>query len=677
MKERWSIILIVLGIYFFIPSIILCKPINDSLIFNKVFSYKRNYTEPIKGEEYGIYLKYSFKTQRRNPTLFLIPTMYTIAKGERHYIGETYGKIVFNNIVNYEIKPQIAIGNISHYRKIMPVIFKYTIPQLYEMSLFNDKVLSPFNYNNRKFYKYIIDSISSQNTKILFEPRVNSTQLIKGFCHVNNSTGRIEYTSFTGEYDMIRFMTNIDMRTNNSYNLILPQYSNTKIYFKFLGNDIEASFDIFYDPQTNIFHSDSIKNTSNYILMNKVRPIPLTNTEDSIYNEYFNKKSNNDTINHDKKQTQASKIKEVAWDIIGDHILNSMKAETDNAYLRLSPIFNPLYLSYGHSRGLSYKMRINGHYNFSYNKQISFNPYFGYNFKIKKIYLTAPLRYTFNRKKNRWIEFVFATGNRITDSRVLDIIKNENRDTIDFSTLKLDYFNDNILKLSTNTNINKHISVLFGCIYHYRNAVNKDNMADLNKPTSYRSFAPNVSIQLNLNSKGPIITANYERCISKFLMSNMEYEKWEFDLSFKKKWQNLKQYTVRTGCGFYTNRSTSFFVDFSNFHENYLPNEDNDWIGQFQLLNSQWYNASKYYIRTNMSYESPLLFLTWLPWCGKYIENESIYISALQIEHTRPYFEVGYGITNRYFSLGIFGSLLNGGFYEIGYKFTFELFRNW
>lgn len=59
-------------------------------------------------------------------------------------------------------------------------------------------------------------------------------------------------------------------------------------------------------------------------------------------------------------------------------------------------------------------------------------------------------------------------------------------------------------------------------------------MADLNKPTSYRSFAPNISIQLNLNSKGPIITANYERCISKFLMSNMEYEKWEFDLSFKK-----------------------------------------------------------------------------------------------------------------------------------------------
>lgn len=68
-----------------------------------------------------------------------------------------------------------------------------------------------------------------------------------------------------------------------------------------------------------------------------------------------------------------------------------MKAETDNAYLRLSPIFNPLYLSYGHSRGLSYKMRINGHYNFSYNKQISFNPYFGYNFKIKKY--TLPLLY--------------------------------------------------------------------------------------------------------------------------------------------------------------------------------------------------------------------------------------------------------------------------------------------
>lgn len=673
MKENRSIILIILGIYFFIPSIIFCKPVDDSLIFKRMFSYKRNFTKPINGDVYDIYLKYSFKTNKRNPTLFLIPTMYTIAKGERDYFGETYGKIEFKNIREYEIYPRIAIGNIAHYRKIMPIIFKYTIPQLYDTSLFGDNILSPFNHNNKKFYKYKIDSVNIKSTKILFYPRLSSTQLVKGFCWVDNHTGKIDSTTFTGEYDMLKFTTSINMGDNNSFSLILPKKSKTSVNFKFLKNNINASFEVYYLPQTNDKLVDSLKNIHSFTLMKKIRPIPITNFEDSLYNEYLNKKSINDTVSKKNK----SKIKEVAWNIIGDHVLNSMKAETSNASLRLSPLFNPLYLSYGHSRGLSYKMRMNGYYDLSYNKQISLNPYFGYNFKIKKIFLNAPFRYTFNKKRNRWVELSVGTGNRITDSRVLDIIKNENRDTIDFSALKLDYFNDNFLKLKTNTDISKNISLALGCVYHYRNAVKKNEMAELGRSTTYRSFAPNLSLQLKLNSESPILTATYERCIPKFLNSNMEYEKWEFDLSFQKKWQTLKQYSIRTGWGFYTNQSTSFFVDFHNFHENYLPDDDNDWVGQFQLLNSQWYNASKYYIRTNISYESPMLFLTWLPWAGKHIETESIYVNALQIEHTRPYFEVGYGVTNRFFSIGLFGSFLNWGLHEIGYKFTFELFKNW
>jgi hypothetical protein len=56
---------------------------------------------------------------------------------------------------------------------------------------------------------------------------------------------------------------------------------------------------------------------------------------------------------------------------------------------------------------------------------------------------------------------------------------------------------------------------------------------------------------------------------------------------------------------------------------------------------------------------------------------ERVYISALNIEHTRPYFELGYGFTTRYLSTGFFTSFLGSKYEGFGFKFTVELFRRW
>jgi hypothetical protein len=62
---------------------------------------------------------------------------------------------------------------------------------------------------------------------------------------------------------------------------------------------------------------------------------------------------------------------------------------------------------------------------------------------------------------------------------------------------------------------------------------------------------------------------------------------------------------------------------------------------------------------------------------GRHLERERFYLSALSIEHTRPYYEVGYGFTTRFFSIALFSSFLNAQFRNIECKFTFELFRRW
>lgn len=675
MKCRWFKIWgTLLGIFLSMPSFVLSGTKPDTLVMNRVFSYRNNHMESVADTSGNLYLKYIFHTRRRNFTLFFVPTMYTIAKGNRYNIGETYGKIKFRSINDYDIQRQLTTGSISSYRKTMPIVLDYIIPDLYGMSLFDDHILSPFHARNSRFYRYSVADTGGDSARVTFRPKLINTQLVVGSAVVDKPTGRIRHVTLTGNYDMIRFSINADMGDGTSGNPLLPASCTTRAKFTFLGNNINTQFSLVLDNKTTL--PDSLSSVDMQ-LMDSIRPVPLTSAERGIYKEHMKERSPRDTT-VSKAERRRMKLKRIAWDIIGDHMLNSIGAENDRAYIRFSPLVNPLYMSYSGSRGLSYKLNMGARYNFSANSDITLSPHMGYNFKIRQWQFGIPLRYTYDKRHDAWTELTWSTGNRITNSDVLDILKDETRDTVDFSSLNLEYFDDHMLQLKNNIALGRHVNLTAGCVYHQRNAVNREALVQMGRPAVYRSFAPQLTASFVPYRQGPIFTANYERSILGVLGSDTEYEKWEFDLSFKKKLNLLRQYSLRIGGGFYTNRSTDYFVDFSNFRENYMPGGwDDDWSGKFQLLNSEWYNASKYYVRTNFSYESPLMLLTWMPFVGRYIETERLYFSALQIEYTKPYFELGYGFTTRYFSIGAFSSFLNCKFHEAGCKFTFELFRKW
>ena len=140
----------------------------------------------------------------------------------------------------------------------------------------------------------------------------------------------------------------------------------------------------------------------------------------------------------------------------------------------------------------------------------------------------------------------------------------------------------------------------------------------------------------------------------------------------------LQTLNLRFGSGLYTRRDHNIFMDFSNFRDENLPEGwDDDWSGNFQLLSSRLYNASKYYLRGNVSFESPLMAASFVPLLGRYVERERIYWSSLAIAHHHVYSELGYGFSCRFFSLGAFASFNGIKYKDIGCKFTFELFKRW
>lgn len=246
------------------------------------------------------------------------------------------------------------------------------------------------------------------------------------------------------------------------------------------------------------------------------------------------------------------------WNSFGDYVINRTKGNfgtKDQGAFRISPILNPLYLSYSGRRGVTYKLKLNGSYKFSLNRDISIEFKAGYSFKQNQFYFNIPIRFNFNKRRNGYIGLDIGNGNRITNSSIVDQIKHESLDSIDWDKLELDYFKDFYVKFMVNYDLSNKWSVKPGMIYHRRSAVNEAGFVAANRPTTYYSFAPSLEIQFRPSGwSGPIITADYERGV-RIGSADMDYERFEFDVSWKKNFYSLRSMSLRLGSGFYTSKA--------------------------------------------------------------------------------------------------------------------------
>ena len=662
-----------LGMMTLMPSVCFARDYRDSVVMNRVWNFAANQPAQAVEEVSNVYSIFTMDVKRRNVLLWLVPTMYSIAHGDRNFVGEIYGKAKLSSDYRMMLKIQEKFGTIPHFRKPIPALFEMTSPNIYGDQFYIDRLLSPFRSSNRRYYKYRI-TYDHDKAYVRFIPRVNNTQLVEGEAKINFQTGAVDSLAFKGEFDMIKFKVDVTMNPERPYGL--PLNSQTKASFKFMGNNIQAEFKTLFDcPQT---LPDNIQLVERLDSIAMVRPVPLTPVQDSIYHEYVEKqKKQEETDSVDsqlQKRSKVAKVKDFFWDVIGEHMVNSTDFGSAKAYMRISPLLNPFYMSYSTSKGLSYKLSAYAFYKWNDHRYMSFEPSFGYNTKVEQFYYTLPLAVTYNPKRNGVVTLTWGNGNRIGNGALQEKYSEKWGNEVPFPE-----FRDEYVTLTNNIGVFDWIQWTIGLTYHRRSATSeREKLKALGEPAVYSSFAPLTTIHLIPWSMGPVLTANYERSIMKILGSNQQYERWEFDASYKHDAKGMRILNLRAGAGFYTNRSTDYFVDYTNFHDNNLPTGwEDDWTGQFQLLDGRWYNESNYYIRGHVSYDSPLLALSWLPWAGSFIEAERLYFSALGVERTRPYFELGYGMKCRYFSTGIFASFLNTSYNSFEFKFTFQLFNRW
>jgi len=662
--------MVMLGILTSMPSTVFGREKKDSLILDRIHSYQKANVSSIDSIEDNVYLKLRYNVERRNPILLVIPSTYVLARGEREYIRESYNKVLFTNEHQFDIKSQLLSGTIRNNSRGMPTLLDLLTPNLYDEVLYNRHILSPFNRHNRRYYRYQQHLQADGTTRLDFRPKLYNTQLLNGYAIIETATGRIIRTILNGEFDMITFRTDIQ-QGDSLANGLMPAKCRTAATFRFFGNRISTLIDATYQNPLSL--PDSITSLTSREMMDSIRPIPLSETDKAIYASY-DERQKKDTDTVPKKK---SLLRKIFWDTIGENLVTPIAAESEKGYIRFTPLLDPLQLSWSDRRGFRYKFQLRSMYSFSPHRYLTFNPWSGYNFKFREFYFTLPLRMTYNPKRNGYAEIVYGNGNRISNGDVAEYIREQRGDSIKFDD-DIDKFTDNHLRVFNNIMLFDWLDIESGFIYHRRKAIKKELMQQYGMPTEYRSFAPMIGIKIRPWQKGVIFSIDWERGIKGVNKSTIGYELWEFDASWKYNLPGLQVFNLRLGSGFYTRKDQNYFVDYANFRDNNLPEGwEDEWSGNFELLSSRVFNESDFYVRANMSYDSPMMVGSWVPYLGKYIERERFYLSSVIVKRSRPYFELGYSFTNRYISIALFAGFKGAQFQEVGFDFEYELFRRW
>lgn len=702
------------------------KPVVGDTLIQHIYQSAHRYSQVVEEYMAQLYIKERLEIHKGNRLIRYVPSMYRFEKGIKNYINESVSEVHFTapNIFDRKI---IAVSNtLPRDKGQLTDLFDYITLNIYSTTMMFDKLLSPLDRKNGKFYTYLLDAIEgpsdSLQYKILIVPKFKSTQLVEGYMWVNDHTWTIQNIYFEGMQDVIRFKIKVEMGEDETE--FLPVKYDLNLRFKFVGNDIEMNglalmnyerIKLYQEGEKrrgrrNKHHHDlsgsynlsvdTTKHANDKNYFAAIRPISLTEEEDIIYNKWYLRHSSIDTTRVEKK-----KKSKVLWGQLGDALISSYYLNISNiGSVKCSPLLNPVSLDYSHSRGITYRQKFKYNRFFTNTERLlKITPQIGYNFRDRMIYAKMDASFQYYPQKQGEFEVHMGNGNRIYSSVVLDRLKEVTDSIIDKDKLKLDYFKDVYLNLFNSIEVVNGLNIKAGISMHWRSLVNDSHKELEHKvstkewaqirdiTSSYNSFAPRIQIQytpglyyymngkrkMNLRSKMPTFMVDYERGIKGVFGSNGAHERWEFDIQQNIPLGNIRSIGYRISAGLFTQQDNMYFIDFENFRKHNIPEDWNDEIGgTFQLLSGKWFNSSRKYLRGHITYESPFIILQPFNKILEKVQQERLYLGVLNMPGLHPYIELGYGVGTHIFDAAIFFSSMNGNFDKVGFKFTFELFRD-
>lgn len=683
----------------------------------------------VRGYRAEIYVKDQLDIIRRNSSFKFIPGLFKSPKELNRHLIETYSDLYFTAPNTYRHQIRAYTSTLGRIYGISDAL-GYLNPNIYRSYLIEDKLLSPLAPNGNKYYLFFLDSVTVDSSGrkqycLRFCPRNKSHRLVEGDMVVTDGAWSVRKIHFKGKNELLSFDCDIMMGEVDSDEEYLPVSNQAKTFFVFAYNNLESYYlvsmryadietsegvDSLYDAREKRTCYDKTgeysfePNESVYLQdfhqFDTFRCTALTSSEAAIYERSYARLDSLSRLNGDGVDRHNS------WEIVGDFLLSGSDwLLGPKTSVKRSAFINPFLFQFSKTSGTSYRQDLRVMTELANGQSVGVNGRIGYNFKYKEFYWNTGAQYVYKPERNGVLTFNVGNGNRIISSQILDELKRIPTDSaINLNQLNLDVFTDFNFELSNNIEVKNGVDILTGFVFHHRTPAKhpEESFRQIQLPEdlsiglqknirpSYNSFALKLGIRwtpclyyyydgrrkMNIGSKFPTFRLDYERGLKNILNSTSIYERTELDINGKFKLGLLSNLYYRFGSGMFSNMKETYFVDFTYFRRSNIPDEwDDEMSGTFQALPSRWYNASRYYVRTHITFETPFLILPHVLKYTSHIRHERVYLNLLTMQRLGPYFEVGYGIGTFVFDTGLFLSLKDYDTIGFGYKLTIQLFR--
>jgi len=126
--------------------------------------------------------------------------------------------------------------------------------------------------------------------------------------------------------------------------------------------------------------------------------------------------------------------------------------------------------------------------------------------------------------------------------------------------------------------------------------------------------------------------------------------------------------------GLFTGHKPTDFSEFNHFATQPLTVGAKDFTSTFQLIDYYKYSTNDRFIEGHFSYSTPFLFLKRLPLIRDRVWTEKLMVNYLYTPVLRNYTEIGYGIGNDLYNIGVFGSFRNLNSDRFGVKVSLKIF---
>lgn len=655
-------------------------------VLDSIFHFRQSLGQLPDSVKSSAYLKYNVNVLKRNLTMFFVPKVDVLISGTRRTLGESINKVTFYEGDKTDSKVLLNSYTLSRSgARNVPSLINYLTPYIYNRTIFKSYIFSPFHRTNRSLYRYKLKMLGSW-AELSFKPKIKNPQLIKGKALINPANGQVLTTTFKCDFRMYKLQFNIQMNdgtepladpNGEAVAALLPKRCNIEAYMRFLWNKIDIKYENTYEPDINL--PDTISNTRDHKAMSQLRPYPLTEEEEELYQKY-------DSLQQKQRQEaqeMAGKKKKLTmkriWNDYGKQLFRTHTAELGNADLRLNPLIDPMQLLHSSTKGFIYRIKTRAVVRLGENAALTFAPNGAYNFRRKRCYYELPLSWEFNTQKNAHIQMNMYNTDPISNTGIkYEVKKVKDKDAIEFDSLNLEYYHNMRLVFDFQYSFRPWNQFNVGANFYRRSPMHKGyvNKEGKVEKTNF-TFAPFVEWTQRLWEKGPTLNINYEQGVMNIMGGSNSFGKQETDITWKLPLKKLRTVSLRLGGGCYIFNNRNRFLDFNKFRDNNLQDTWNDkWTSDFQLIDRRWYNASDFYIRNNVTYESPLMLASWLPVVGRHVRMERVYVNNLVVEDFHPYTELGYGFATKAFSFAAYTSFMNGKYNSIGCRFSLELYTS-